>query len=196
MSFYHGCKTLTRRFRLVLASFLQSDGLPFGNVLPEGEIERAFKEEGVSFPSPDDEEDAVYTPPVTLWAFLSQKLHKGEQRSCVAAVGSFKRPQPWSKPLRSVILSTALIGSCLVCWGFCGVLLSATPRRGLFKLCAKRSEAPLPMLAGFRFPSKERSARCARRKVSSRFAGAARSVAASFPISRFPLFSSLSSASL
>ena len=86
MSFYHGCKTLTRRFRLVLASFLQSDGLPFGNVLPEGEIERAFKEEGVSFPSPDDEEDAVYTPPVTLWAFLSQKLHKGEQRSCVAAV--------------------------------------------------------------------------------------------------------------
>jgi len=70
----------------VLASFLQSDGLPFGDVLPEEEIERAFAEEGVSFPSADDEEDAVYTPPVTLWAFLSQMLHKGEQRSCVAAV--------------------------------------------------------------------------------------------------------------
>ena len=41
MSFYHGCKTLTRRFHLVLASFLQSEGLPFGTVLPEEQIERA-----------------------------------------------------------------------------------------------------------------------------------------------------------
>lgn len=86
MSFYHGCKTLTRRFHLVLASFLQSEGLPFGTVLPEEQIERAFEEEGVPLWSADDEEDAVYTPPVTMWAFLSQKLHKGEQRSCVAAV--------------------------------------------------------------------------------------------------------------
>ena len=36
--------------------------------------------------SADEEEDAVYTPPVTLWAFLSQMVHKAEQRSCVAAV--------------------------------------------------------------------------------------------------------------
>ena len=33
------------------------------------------------------EDDEVYTPPVTLWAFLSQVLFKGEQRSCAAAVG-------------------------------------------------------------------------------------------------------------
>lgn len=86
MSFYHGCGTLTRRFRLVLASFLQSDGLPFGDVLPEEEIERAFEDEGATCWSADDGEEAVYTPSVTLWAFLSQMLHKGEQRSCVAAV--------------------------------------------------------------------------------------------------------------
>ena len=86
MSFYHGCKTLTRRFHLVLASFLQSDSLPFGDVLPEEEIERAFAEEGVALWSADDQDGAVYTPPLTLWAFLSQMLHKGEQRSCVAAV--------------------------------------------------------------------------------------------------------------
>ena len=86
MSFYHGCKTLTRRFRLVLSSFLQSDGLPFADVLPEEEMERAFEEEGVPLWSADEEKDAVYTPPVTLWAFLSQMLHKAEQRSCVAAV--------------------------------------------------------------------------------------------------------------
>lgn len=85
MSFYHGCKTLTRRFRLVLCSFLESDGLPFGNVLPEEEIARAFEEECVGLWSAE-EEAAVYTPPVTLWAFLSQMLHKAEQRSCVAAV--------------------------------------------------------------------------------------------------------------
>jgi len=86
MSFYHGCKTLTGRFRLILSSFLQSDGLPFGDVLPEEEIERAFEEEGVSFHPGDEEEETVYTPAVTLWAFLSQMLHRGEQRSCTAAV--------------------------------------------------------------------------------------------------------------
>ena len=86
MSFYHGCKTLTRRFRLVLASFLEGGGLPFADVLAEKEIERAFEEEGVLPWAADEEEEAVYTPPLTLWAFLSQMLHKGEQRSCTAAV--------------------------------------------------------------------------------------------------------------
>ncbi|MFV2070335.1 MAG: IS4 family transposase [Pirellulales bacterium] len=88
MSLYHGCKTLTRQFRLVLSSFLQSDGLPFADTLPEGEIERAFEEEGVPLRSGDEGEDEniVYTPAVTLWAFLSQMLHRGEQRSCTAAV--------------------------------------------------------------------------------------------------------------
>ena len=88
MSLYHGCRTLTHRFRLVLSSFLQSDGLPFGDTLSEEEIERAFNEENVPLWSgdEDEDEDIVYTPAVTLWAFLSQMLHRGEQRSCVAAV--------------------------------------------------------------------------------------------------------------
>ena len=86
MSLYHGCRTLTRRFRLVLSSFLQSDGLPFGDALPEEEIERAFDEEDVPLRSSDEDEDTVYTPAVTLWAFLSQMLHRGEHRSCTAAV--------------------------------------------------------------------------------------------------------------
>jgi len=86
MSFYHGCKSLPYRFRLVLSSFLQGEGLPFADVLPEEEIERAFEEEGVSLGTEDDGQDTVYTPAVALWAFLSQMLHKGEQRSCTAAV--------------------------------------------------------------------------------------------------------------
>jgi hypothetical protein len=68
---------------LVLGSFLQRPGLPFADVLPEGAIQKAFDDEDASFA---EDEDAVYTPAITLWAFLSQVLFKGEQRSCVAAV--------------------------------------------------------------------------------------------------------------
>jgi len=83
MSFYHPDRSLPRRFGLVQASFLQIEGLPFAEVLSEDEIQQAFADEGVDFAQ---EEDEIYTPPLTLWAFLSQVLHKGEQRSCVAAV--------------------------------------------------------------------------------------------------------------
>jgi putative transposase len=96
MAFYSSTFSLSRRFRLVLSSFLQHDGLAFANVLPEENIQRAFDEENKDFAQ---EEDAVYTPAVTLWAFLSQVLFKGEQRSCLAAVSriivlliSLKRP--------------------------------------------------------------------------------------------------------
>jgi len=74
---------LPRRFGLIQSSFLQSEGLPFADVLSEIEIQRAFADAGVDFAQ---EEDEIYTPPLTLWAFLSQCLHKGEQRSCMAAV--------------------------------------------------------------------------------------------------------------
>jgi hypothetical protein len=62
---------------------LQKDGLPFSAVLPEERIEEVFAEEGAEFAQ---EADDVYTPSLTLWASLSQVLHKGEQRSCLAAV--------------------------------------------------------------------------------------------------------------
>lgn len=83
MSFYQGRRFLPQRFRLILLSVLQADGLPFAEVLSEKEIQTAFDEEGVSFATEDDE---VYTPAITLWAFLSQVLHKAEQRSCLAAI--------------------------------------------------------------------------------------------------------------
>ena len=83
MSLYQHARALPQRFRLVLSSFLQHDDLPFATVLPEETIQQAFDEEDSVFA--EDDED-VYTPAVTLWAFLSQVLFKGEQRSCVAAV--------------------------------------------------------------------------------------------------------------
>lgn len=83
MSFYKHARSLPGQFRLVLASFLQRPGLPFTEALPEEAIAKAFDDEEASFA---DDEEAVYTPAITLWAFLSQVLFKDEQRSCVAAV--------------------------------------------------------------------------------------------------------------
>ncbi len=83
MSLYHPDPSLSRRFGLIQASFSQSEGLPFAEVLPEEEIQQAFANEEVDFAQ---EEDQIYNPGLTVWAFLSQILHKDEQRSCVVAV--------------------------------------------------------------------------------------------------------------
>jgi len=74
---------LPRRFRVVQQSFLQRDDLAFADVLSEEDIQAAFDAEGVTFAQ---EAGDVYTPSVTLWAFLSQAVFKAEHRSCVAAV--------------------------------------------------------------------------------------------------------------
>ena len=83
MSFSTFARSLPRRFRVVLTSFLQQPGLAFAHLLPEDRIQAAFDEHGVAFAQQEDE---VYTPPITLWALLSQVLFKEEQRSCAAAV--------------------------------------------------------------------------------------------------------------
>ena len=83
MSFSTSTRSLPQGFVLVLTSFLQRSGLAFADVLPEKQIQAAFDAEGVAFAQADDD---VYTPPVTLWAFLSQVLFQKEQRSCLAAV--------------------------------------------------------------------------------------------------------------
>ena len=85
MSVYQIPSTLKYRFCLCSSpSFLQQPGLPFSSVLSEERIEQVFREADASFA--DDEQDSVYTPEITLRAFLSQVLFKAEQRSCLAAV--------------------------------------------------------------------------------------------------------------
>jgi hypothetical protein len=79
VSVYQAPSALKYRFRPVLSSFLQQEGLPFSGVLSEERIEQVFREADGSFA--DTEEDAVYTPAITLWAFLSQVLFTGAQRS-------------------------------------------------------------------------------------------------------------------
>jgi hypothetical protein len=68
-------------FAQLLHSFAQGDGLPFADLLTDDLIQQACAEEGVAFAQGADD---VYTPAVTLWAFLSQCL--SASKSCVAAV--------------------------------------------------------------------------------------------------------------
>ena len=62
---------LPRRFRVVQPSYLQREGLAFAEVLSEQDIQTAFEEEVASFAQ---EEGDVYTPAITLWAFLSRSV--------------------------------------------------------------------------------------------------------------------------
>ena len=82
-SSYSTWGVVTKSFSLVQNAFLQTEGLPFADVLSEEEIREAFVAENACFA--EDEGD-IYTPGVTLWAWLSQALHAGPLRSCVAAV--------------------------------------------------------------------------------------------------------------
>jgi len=68
-------------FTSLLRSFGHGPGLPFRQALPQQLIDRLAHEEGVHF---GDDPGDVYTPAVTLWAFLTQCL--GDTKSCVAAV--------------------------------------------------------------------------------------------------------------
>jgi hypothetical protein len=68
---------------VVQNAFQQADDLPFRDVLPEEEIDAAFAAENASF---GEDEDDIYTPALTLWAWLSQVTQADKARSCVAAV--------------------------------------------------------------------------------------------------------------
>jgi DDE family transposase len=85
MSFRSSRGEIGRAFECVRRSLHQADELPFSNVLTADRLAEVFESEGVDC-CDDDDPDVIYTPAVTLWAFLSQMLFTGEQRSCTAAV--------------------------------------------------------------------------------------------------------------
>src|SRR4051794_9714347 len=80
MLFYYP-RGLGSRFQTVLRSFAQDADRAFLDALPESRLEQIAAEDGVSFAT---HPDAIYTPAVTLWAFLAQVL--SASKSCVAAV--------------------------------------------------------------------------------------------------------------
>jgi Transposase DDE domain len=81
-----------RQIETLRAQFAQAEGLPFADVLPARRVERALAEEGARW------RHKVYTPAVTLWAFLTQVASPdGSCRAAVARVlawlvGQGRRP--------------------------------------------------------------------------------------------------------
>src|SRR5436305_3995531 len=59
----------------------RAPGLPFADLLPAEQVERALRDEGVRF------RDRLFSPLVTPWVFLSQALDP--DHSCRAAVARF-----------------------------------------------------------------------------------------------------------
>lgn len=83
MPFYNHAAQPRTQFSIIYRSLLQSDEPPLRSVISDQRIAQIFEEEQISFGVDDD---AVYTPAMTLWGLLSQVLFKAEQRSCMAAV--------------------------------------------------------------------------------------------------------------
>jgi hypothetical protein len=65
----------------LLAAFLQTDGLPLDDVLTPDDVVTAFTDAGADC---HGSATAIFTPLLTLWAFLGQLLHS--DHSCRAAV--------------------------------------------------------------------------------------------------------------
>lgn len=75
---YRTARRRTRQIDLLRSQFAQADGLAFAEVLPAERIEHALREGGATW------RDIVYSPLLTLWAFLGQVI--SADGSCRAAV--------------------------------------------------------------------------------------------------------------
>src|SRR5262245_16061471 len=71
-------RCLRRQLETLRAKFAQAGGPGFAAVLPAERVERAVREEGAAW------RHKVYTPALTLWAFLAQVA--SPDGSCRAAV--------------------------------------------------------------------------------------------------------------
>ncbi len=68
-------------FCAVAEPFLQTEGLPFAEVLDAASIQRVFREENALFGQND-----IFSTDIALWAFLAQTLRDGKGAACAAAV--------------------------------------------------------------------------------------------------------------
>jgi hypothetical protein len=76
--FHSIARRRTHQIEILRTQFAQSDHLPFADVLTADRLERALREERAHW------REAIYTPVLTLWAFLSQII--SPDGSCRAAV--------------------------------------------------------------------------------------------------------------
>ena len=72
---------MPNRVNILKQRFTQSVGLPFAKVLPASDIEQVLNEEGVRY------RNRLWSPMVTIWAFLSQILDSDKSlHNCVSRV--------------------------------------------------------------------------------------------------------------
>jgi putative transposase len=97
MAFY-APQSRQQQAEALLASFLQADGLPLADALTPEDVVTAFADAGADC---HGSATAIFTPLLTLWAFLGQLLHT--DHSCRAAVlrvivlcAALSRPAPAS----------------------------------------------------------------------------------------------------
>lgn len=83
MPFYQKPSARLTRLSLLHHSLMQSDDCPLRSLVSDQRILEILRDEGIVF---GEDENAVYTPIITLWGLLSQVFFKQEQRSCLAAV--------------------------------------------------------------------------------------------------------------
>ena len=82
MPIYHKSSQPRTQFSLIHRSLMRSDELPLQSLVTDQRIAEIFEQEQISF---GEDEDAVYTPAITLRGLLSQVFFKEEQRSCLGA---------------------------------------------------------------------------------------------------------------
>ena len=102
MPLYHKSVASRTQLSLFHRSLLQSVGGPFRPLLSDQRIAEIFRDEGIVF---GEDEEAVYTPLITLWGLLSQVFFKDEQRRCVASYEChprLERPSAGTPPEPSV----------------------------------------------------------------------------------------------
>lgn len=63
----------TSSFQIIKDSVTQSDGLPLAEVTEEEQWQATFEKHHIDF---GQEEEAVYTPVITIWALISQVFFK------------------------------------------------------------------------------------------------------------------------
>ena len=95
---FYAPQTRQQQAQALLAAFLQTDGLPLADALTPDDVVTAFADAGADC---HGSATAIFTPLLTLWAFLGQLLHS--DHSCRAAVlrvvvlcAALSRPSPAS----------------------------------------------------------------------------------------------------
>jgi hypothetical protein len=90
-----------RQIETLRRHFAQADGLPFANVLPAQRLEEALAQEKATW------REKVFTPVLTLWAFLSQVSSADGSLSTVGSASRRVGPMEQYVCAGAIVIPTA-----------------------------------------------------------------------------------------